>query len=169
MFYSQLLCCKSIIVWYLPEQRQSQTAFALEPHSTSVHVEKHGMSSSSHQILGGRLELYYSGQLPCLTKPFFLLQKRPASGNKWAGKPGQCMLASNRKQALLQNSPVSGFEFRHLQTCPAQSSVATHSSIYPHCSWTPLSNILDSICTRRLLFTCCQLRTCFVNTILLYK
>jgi len=75
MFYAQLLCCASIIVRHLLEQRQSQTAFALEPHSISAHVKKYSTFPKSHQAFGRRVELCYSGQLPCLTKPFFLLQK----------------------------------------------------------------------------------------------
>lgn len=63
------------------------------------------------------------------------------------------MLASNRKQALPQNSPVPGFEFQRSQTCPAQSSIATLSDIYQYCSWTPLSNILASVCACSPLLT----------------
>lgn len=79
------------------------------------------------------------------------------------------MLGSNRKQALPQNSTVPGFEFRHSHTSPALSSVPP---------WTVFTNIaLEPLyliywlpyCTWASVHTCCQLRRCFVDTILLYK
>lgn len=53
-----------------------QTQLLLLSLTASLHVEKYCISSSSSQkILGGRLELCYTDQLACPTKPFFLLQK----------------------------------------------------------------------------------------------
>lgn len=130
MFYSQLLCSKSIIVWHLLEQ--SQTAFALTaPLCLWKNTAPPVVVTKS--LVGGWSCIILASHIVSLNWGFFS-SKRPASGNKRASKPGQCMFVSNRKQALPQNSPAPGFEFRHPQTCPALSSIATHSGTCQHCS-----------------------------------